>query len=62
VIVIVAPKHNTAHSKERIDPSKGLAERALYQCSFDGLLADNISVITIMIDPPGPSGAHIIMT
>jgi protein phosphatase 1D len=54
----VTGDHNTAHPKERI---KSLVDRALYQCFVEGLLADNITVITVMLDPPGRCRAQIMV-
>jgi hypothetical protein len=57
----VTEENNTAHPKEWINPSKSLVHRAPYQCSVR-LLADNITVITIMLDPPSRHRAQIMVT
>jgi hypothetical protein len=38
-----------------INPSKRLVDHALEKWSSMRLRADNISVVTLMLDPPGPT-------
>jgi protein phosphatase 1D len=57
--VKVALRHSRAHRTLWINPSKSLVDRALNCYSAKGLLADNISVVTIMLDEPGRRGAKL---
>ncbi|XP_033316396.1 protein phosphatase 1D [Bombus bifarius] len=45
-----------------INPSKSLVDRALEKWSLKRLRADNTSVVTLMLDPPGPSRSEIILS
>lgn len=47
-------------SKVWINPSKCLVERALELWTSSRMRADNTSVITLMLDPPGPPRAEVI--
>jgi len=42
-----------------INPSKSLVDRALDRWSATRLRADNTSVVTLMLDPPGPPRAQV---
>lgn len=42
-----------------INPSKSLVNRALERWSATRLRADNTSVVTLMLDPPGPPRAQV---
>lgn len=42
-----------------INPSKSLVDRALDRWSSTRLRADNTSVVTLMLDPPGPSRSEV---
>lgn len=44
-----------------INPSKSLVDRALEKWSLKRLRADNTSVVTLMLDPPGPSRSEVCM-
>lgn len=57
--VKVAVRHSRAHRKLSINPSTSLVDRALSCWSAKGLLADNISVVTIMLDEPGRRGSKM---
>ncbi|KRT81751.1 hypothetical protein AMK59_5317 [Oryctes borbonicus] len=65
-IVQQAEKHNEdaalcdALSKIWINPSKCLVERALKMWSTTKMRADNTSVVTLMLDPPGPPRAQVL--
>ncbi|KAI4455103.1 alphabet isoform e-related [Holotrichia oblita] len=65
-IVQQAEKHNEeaalcdALSKIWINPSKCLVERALKLWSTTKMRADNTSVVTLMLDPPGPPRAQVL--
>ncbi|KAG8039649.1 hypothetical protein G9C98_000378 [Cotesia typhae] len=74
-IVQAAERHNEKHfiasqqtgnlfqgeSQMWINPSKSLVDRALERWSSTRLRADNTSVVTLMIDPPGPSRCEVLM-
>ncbi|XP_029044305.2 uncharacterized protein LOC114876700 isoform X2 [Osmia bicornis bicornis] len=45
-----------------INPSKSLVDRALERWSSKRLRADNTSVVTLMLDPPGPSRSEVILS
>jgi serine/threonine protein phosphatase PrpC len=57
--VKVALQHTRSHRKLWINPSKSLVDRVQNCCSAKGLLADNISLVTIMLDEPGRRGAKM---
>ncbi|KAK4878443.1 hypothetical protein RN001_010949 [Aquatica leii] len=65
-IVHKAEKHNenAALSDDRnkvwINPSKYLVEEALERWSTTKMRADNTSVITLLLDPPGPPRAEVL--
>ncbi|XP_043663432.1 uncharacterized protein LOC122626917 isoform X1 [Vespula pensylvanica] len=44
-----------------INPSKSLVDRALERWSSTRLRADNTSVVTVMLDPPGPSRSEVLL-
>ncbi|XP_015510529.2 uncharacterized protein LOC107217489 [Neodiprion lecontei] len=44
-----------------INPSKSLVDRALERWSSTRLRADNTSVVTLMLDPPGPSRTEVLL-
>ena len=41
-----------------INPSKYLVDRAIDRWTVNNLRADNTSVVTVMLDPPGPPKAQ----
>ncbi|CAK9806259.1 Protein phosphatase 1D [Anthophora plagiata] len=45
-----------------INPSKSLVDRALERWSSKRLRADNTSVVTLMLDPPGPSRSDVLLS
>ncbi|CAK9826894.1 Protein phosphatase 1D [Anthophora retusa] len=45
-----------------INPSKSLVDRALEKWSSKRLRADNTSVVTLMLDPPGPSRSDVLLS
>ncbi|CAD1477794.1 unnamed protein product [Heterotrigona itama] len=45
-----------------INPSKSLVDRALEKWSSKRLRADNTSVVTLMLDPPGPSRSEVLLS
>lgn len=72
-IVQAAERHNEKHfiasqqtgsstdQQMWINPSKSLVDRALEKWSSTRLRADNTSVVTLMLDPPGPSRGEVLM-
>lgn len=73
-IVQAAERHNEKHliaSQQTgsghadvqmwINPSKSLVDRALERWSSTRLRADNTSVVTLMLDPPGPSRTEVLL-
>ncbi|XP_017878356.1 uncharacterized protein LOC108623955 isoform X2 [Ceratina calcarata] len=68
-IVQAADRHNEKHLIAQqtcnglwINPSKSLVDRALEKWSSKRLRADNTSVVTLMLDPPGPSRSEILLS
>ncbi|KAG7212095.1 hypothetical protein KM043_012446 [Ampulex compressa] len=73
-IVQAADRHNEKHliaSQQTgsgtdmqmwINPSKSLVDRALERWSSTRLRADNTSVVTLMLDPPGPSRSEVLLS
>ncbi|OXU20286.1 hypothetical protein TSAR_016142 [Trichomalopsis sarcophagae] len=74
-IVQAAEKHNEKHliasqqtgngqndAQMWINPSKSLVDRALDRWSSTRLRADNTSVVTLMLDPPGPTHSEILLS
>lgn len=65
-IVQTVEKHNEnialsdSPTKGWLNPSKCLVERALERWSSTKMRADNTSVVTIMLDPPGPPRAQVL--
>ena len=65
-VVQQAEKHNEdaalsdAATKIWLNPSKCLVERALELWSTTKMRADNTSVVTLMLDPPGPPRAQVL--
>lgn len=65
-IVQVAERHNEyaamsdSSYKAWLNPSKLLVERALDRWHFTKMRADNTSVVTLMLDPPGPPKAQVL--
>ncbi|XP_015116956.1 serine/arginine repetitive matrix protein 2 [Diachasma alloeum] len=45
-----------------INPSKSLVDSALERWSSTRLRADNTSVVTLMLDPPGPSRGEVLLS
>lgn len=52
-------KQQTDNVQLWINPSKSLVDRALEKWSSKRLRADNTSVVTLMLDPPGPSRSEV---
>ncbi|XP_046828429.1 uncharacterized protein LOC124428441 isoform X2 [Vespa crabro] len=52
---------NGADVQMWINPSKSLVDRALERWSSTRLRADNTSVVTVMLDPPGPSRSEVLL-
>ncbi|KAK0167541.1 hypothetical protein PV327_004927 [Microctonus hyperodae] len=50
-----------ADTQRWINPSKSLVDRALERWSSTRLRADNTSVVTLMLDPPGPSRSEVLL-
>lgn len=46
--------------RQWINPSKRLVDRAIEKWNGQGLRADNTSVVTVMLDPPGPPRAQVL--
>ncbi|XP_066583998.1 protein phosphatase 1D [Prorops nasuta] len=74
-IVQAAERHNEKHliaSQQTgtgqadiqiwINPSKSLVDKALHRWSCARLRADNTSVVTLMLDPPGPSRSEVLLS
>ncbi|KAJ8687577.1 hypothetical protein QAD02_023371 [Eretmocerus hayati] len=74
-IVQAAERHNEKHliasqqtghghgdAQMWINPSKSLVDRALDRWSSTRLRADNTSVVTLMLDPPGPTHNEILLS
>lgn len=66
-IVQAAEQHNAMivlsdnpREKTWINPSMNLVERALDRWSSTRMRADNTSVVTLMLDPPGPPRSQVI--
>jgi hypothetical protein len=65
-IVCQAEKSNEHHmlnpsaGKQWINPSKRLVDKAIDRWTCNNLRADNTSVVTVMLDPPGPPRAHVL--
>jgi hypothetical protein len=51
---------SSSQVKNWINPSKRLVDRALDRWYHHNLRADNTSVVTVVIDPPGPPKAQVI--
>jgi len=60
VLMHTAQVLNDGPSKVWINPSKCLVEKALERWSNTKMRADNTSVITLMLDPPGPPRAEVL--
>ena len=56
----VLQQHNSSQPPVWINPSKSLVDRALDRWSATRLMADNTSVVTLMLDPPGPPRAQVL--
>lgn len=65
-IVQQAERHNEyaalsdSSYKTWLNPSKLLVERALERWHSTKMRADNTSVVTLMLDPPGPPKAQVL--
>ncbi len=53
------PDTSSSQVKNWINPSKRLVDRALDRWYQHNLRADNTSVVTVVIDPPGPPKAQV---
>ncbi|KAG8235939.1 hypothetical protein J437_LFUL017164 [Ladona fulva] len=51
---------SSSHNLNWINPSKRLVDTALAKWSCSKLIADNTSVVTLMLDPPGPPIAQVL--
>jgi protein phosphatase 1D len=51
---------NDPLSKSWINPSKRLVDRALDRWMQHALRADNTSVVTVVVDPPGPPKVKVV--
>jgi len=51
---------NPNSGKQWINPSKRLVDRAISQWHIQSLRPDNTSVVTVMLDPPGPPRAQVL--
>ncbi len=64
-IVCDAEKSNEQHmlnptaGRQWINPSKRLVDKAIDKWNGNNLRADNTSVVTVMLDPPGPPRAQV---
>ena len=47
-------------SRQWINPSKYLVDRAIERWNGNNLRADNTSIVTVMLDPPGPPRAQVL--
>ena len=43
-----------------VNPSKKLVDLAIDRWNYNNLRADNTSVVTVMLDPPGPPRAQVL--
>ncbi len=50
---------NPSPNRQWINPSKKLVDRAIENWNGNNLRADNTSVVTVMLDPPGPPRAQV---
>ena len=51
---------NPSGDRQWINPSKRLVDRAIERWVSNNLRADNTSVVTVMLDPPGPPRAQVL--
>ena len=51
---------NPSGDRQWINPSKRLVDRAIERWTLNNLRADNTSVVTVMLDPPGPPRAQVL--
>ena len=51
---------NPSGDRQWINPSKRLVDRAINRWTSNNLRADNTSVVTVMLDPPGPPRAQVL--
>ncbi|XP_050434412.1 uncharacterized protein LOC126841798 [Adelges cooleyi] len=58
-------KHNiemkSMEKQDWLNPSKNLVDKAILQWNKVRLRADNTTVITLMLDPPGPPAPHVLL-
>ena len=47
------------NERQWINPSKRLVDSAIARWNGNNLRADNTSVVTVMLDPPGPPRAQV---
>ena len=50
---------NPTNERQWINPSKRLVDSAIARWNGKNLRADNPSVVTVMLDPPGPPRAQV---
>ena len=50
---------NSTNSRQWINPSKRLVDKAIEKWTVNNLRADNTSIVTVMLDPPGPPRAQV---
>lgn len=60
-VVHATELHNEKQNSEWVNPSKSLVDKALEQWLCTKMRADNTSVVTLMLDPPGPPRAQVLM-
>ena len=51
---------NPSGDRQWINPSKRLVDKAVDRWNTNNLRADNTSVVTVMLDPPGPPRAQVL--
>ncbi|CAK1541802.1 unnamed protein product [Leptosia nina] len=68
-LVQATEKHNEAalvgcgnQQRDWLNPSKSLVDHALERWSNTRMRADNTSVVTLMLDPPGPPRATVLLS
>jgi len=65
-VVAEAERSNEQHmlnptaTRQWINPSKRLVDKAIEKWNGNNLRADNTSVVTVMLDPPGPPRAQVL--
>ena len=57
---VISEKSISANGRQWINPSKYLVDRAIERWNGNNLRADNTSIVTVMLDPPGPPRAQVL--